>query len=236
MEFNKLIVEHVFEIRHEASGKFLDVKGCLADSVKKADIFNDWAIESSLIRFYNANNNSITGIEAFVSHNTIRFFSYMPETNNYFKDKLLKFIKTLEPEKSYSIPVINRLGIRTRCFIPLNAEFKNIFNKIYSLFYKDNSFDLLELKSDDLQVVLQGEEQDFKVKISFGAVKRNESANYFNFKSDKFVNAGIYIDIDCFQLKRIEIKDIIKSSVDKALKISWRKIELILDKIGIPYA
>ena len=45
------ITEQSFEIRHDASGTFIDVKGGVADFIKNKHLFPHWRIQENLVGF-----------------------------------------------------------------------------------------------------------------------------------------------------------------------------------------
>ena len=102
----ELITEHIFEIQHEASGKFLDLKGAIADYIKESGVFKDWQIDPNGIKFFNANVSIIKEKESIVGYNLIQFSTKNPPTKNFFEDNVEKFIKTLIKNKIYTIQKI----------------------------------------------------------------------------------------------------------------------------------
>ena len=47
-----IIAEHILEVRHEASGTFLDVRGYVADYIRKEHKFlPHWGIDSNVVNF-----------------------------------------------------------------------------------------------------------------------------------------------------------------------------------------
>lgn len=228
-----LITENILELQHEATGIFLDIKGRLADNVRQSGMFSDWQIDSNLIKFYNGNPTVVTkNMDAIVGYNLVRFNTYNPSTENYFEDNALKYIKLLQQKDMYQIPTIKRFGARTKCFVPSKLEFTEINSTLFSKFYKDNVCSLFTGRQEDFQAIIQTKEKDIQIKICLGAVKKDEVKRYFNFKSDKFNEAGLYIDIDCFQLKPFEIKDI-KSLLENVMEITWKQIHKLLEYTGI---
>ena len=157
------IVEHMLELRHDAVGTFLDVRGFVADYIKKNGMFPHWQIVENSISFFDSPTR-INDIGAIVSYNKIGFLSYDPSTQNYFEDKAQKFWKTLTKNKHYTIPEINRFGTRTKCYIPSNLDFNEIKNKIFSAFFNEKSTNTLGSVPTDLQLVFDLTEKDYQVR------------------------------------------------------------------------
>ena len=227
----ELISEHIFEARHEASGAFLDIKGKLADEIKKSNLFPDWQIDTNTIKYFDSKATK-KDTEAYASFNAIRFISYDPSTRNYFNDKTKKFIKTFKDMKLYILPNLTRVGIRTKCYARCELEFSSVYNKMFELFFRDNLDALIGKNRSDLQIVFDLKEDGFDIKLVLGSVHENEAQKYFGFVSDKFDNVGVYIDIDCYKSKDIDISKV-GALVDNATTVTWRKIDKILEAIGI---
>ena len=226
------ITEHVFELQHEVKGKFLDIKGTIADAIREAAIFPDWQIDANLIKFYNGKTIDDKDIEAIISYNLIRFMSYDPSTKNYFEEQLKKFIKTLRSLDVYDIPKINRFGVRTKCFIPSQLTFNDIFKRISQSLNNEYVSKLVGGIPNDTQLSFNTSEHGFTVRVTIGPIKPKEAKNYFSFKSDKLSSSGTYIDIDCFQVQQIENNEI-NELINKAMKITWQKIENITNVLGV---
>ena len=43
------VTEHTFELRHSASGVFLDKRGFIAQYIKKAGLFTHWEIQENFV-------------------------------------------------------------------------------------------------------------------------------------------------------------------------------------------
>ena len=108
-----IVSEHVLEIRHQASGRFLDVRNDVADHIKGADLFPHWQIETNVVNFRDAPQKP-EKIGAFAWFKSAGIFVYDPETRNYFEDKAGKFWKTLLKNQFYNVPDITRFGCKTR--------------------------------------------------------------------------------------------------------------------------
>lgn len=228
---SNLITEHIFEIQHEANGVFLDKKGQVADLIRESGIFPDWQIDANGIRLYNA-KSIIKEKEAVINYNIIRFTVFDSNTKNYFEDQTEKFLKILQNSKLYNIPDIKRFGVRTKCFVPCDLAFEGINKKICNTFFNETALNVFGGQQKDLQIIIEIKEKDFQIKFCIGPVKKEESSRYFGFKSEKLSPAGIYIDIDCFKNQKINSKSL-KQSIDESMKITWNKISILLDSIGV---
>jgi hypothetical protein len=90
-ESEKLIItEHTLEIRHQASGSFLDNRGFVADYIRSHGLFPHWQIDSNIINFRDGPNKP-EKLGAFVGYKSAGFFAFDPDTRNYFEDKACQF-------------------------------------------------------------------------------------------------------------------------------------------------
>jgi len=229
---NKIfITEHVLELKHAAAGKFLDVRGEVADYIKKENLFVHWGIRENTISFYEEE-----GIpnkpKAMIGFNSIVFVAPNPATQNFFQEKAICFWNIVKKNKFYIVPKISRFGSRTKCYIPAdNMTFDNIYKNMCSKLFH-NDFMKQTRTSTDLQLVLDLKEEGYNIRLVLGPVRERESARYFSFDTKEFAKSGLYIDIDCFKNGNIA-HDEIKTFLDKAMKLTWAKIDTVVDFIGV---
>ena len=223
-ETGKYITEHFFELRHDASGRFLDLRGKIADHIKKNNICQHWSIQENTISFFDEENIA-NKLKAIVSFNKITVISRDPPTHNYFQDQSLAFWKAINEIKEYDIPEINRFGARTKCYIPANKfEFKDMYNNICQKLFDNKVLKKIGGSTTDLQLVLDFKDNEFNGRIILGPVKKNEAGRYFSFISKEFNYAGLYIDIDIYKIKKTSKKEL-KKTLDKAMLLTWKKID-----------
>ena len=67
--------EHIFELRHNAAGKFLDIRGEVANHIQREGFFNDWRIQENTISFFNDNGDTTISKRplAVIAYNKIAF-------------------------------------------------------------------------------------------------------------------------------------------------------------------
>jgi hypothetical protein len=225
------VTEHILEIKHEPTGKFLDVRGSIADYITKNEMFSHWNINETSVSFFDT-PAGIKDVGAVVSYDKIIFLSYNPSTQNYFEDKAVKFWKILERNEQYVIPEIGRFGARTKCFIPSKLSFNDINNRVYTTFFNEKSANIMGGRQTDQQIIFDLNENDFQVRIITGPVKINEAKRYFNFSVPEFEHAGLYIDVDYYQVGKIPSTEI-RNLFNNAMVLFWQKIERIKNAIGI---
>ncbi|RLD37338.1 MAG: hypothetical protein DRI74_06975 [Bacteroidetes bacterium] len=220
-----ILAEHVFEVRHVASGTFLDVRGYVADYIKECGLFPHWNIDANIVNFRDQEKKAKTDA-AFISYKSAGYIVFDAPTKNYFPDKSIKFWKILNENNHYKISELLRIGIRTKAFFPLDKSFEEIRDTIYAKFYTKESQALIGGSLDDIQLIIDYEEEEFKVFLRGGPLKKGEAAKYFNFESEEFKNTGLFLDLDFFKKEALNHKDI-PQLLNTAVDISWKKLETI---------
>jgi hypothetical protein len=231
-EDDKVIVtEHVLEVRHQATGRFLDVRGYVADHIKGADLFPHWEIASNVVKFKDAPQKP-EKIGAFAGFHSAGVFVYDPDTRNYFEDKSGKFWRTLIKNQFYTIPELTRFGCRSKIFLNSNKSFEDINNAIYSKFFTEEFKSLVGAKEKDLQIVIELSSGEFEIKIICGPIHKEEANRYFSFESEHFSDSGIFLDLDIYKNKDIKHSDI-PNLTKKAMKLAWEKVDSFAASVGI---
>lgn len=231
-EEDKVIVsEHVLEVRHQAAGRFLDVRGYVADHIKGADLFPHWEIDSNVVNFRDAPQKP-KKIGAFAGYRSAGVFVYDPDTRNYFEDKSGKFWRTLTKNQFYTLPDITRFGCRTKVFLNSNESFEEINSVIYSKFFTEDFKSLVGEKEKDLQIVVELAAGEFDVRLTCGPIHKEEANRYFSFESEHFSETGIYLDIDVYKTKNILHSDV-PALTKKAMELAWKKVDNISASVGI---
>lgn len=226
-----IVTEHVLEIRHQASGRFLDVRGYVADHFRSNELFPHWQIDSNVVQFRDEPKTP-KKIGAFAGYKSAGLYTFDPSTRNYFEDKVGQFWKVLSKNQFYTIPEIERFGCRTKAFLNCSESFENINDSLYQKFFSDEFRGLIGEKEKDLQIVVNLSAGKFQLNITCGPIKSNEANKYFNFKSDHFEDTGIFLDIDVSMVKKIQSSKV-SSLVKEAMILTWEKIDNISKSIGI---
>ena len=231
-EDNKVIVsEHVLEVRHQATGRFLDVRGYVADHIKGAELFDHWEIDTNVVKFRDAPRRP-EKIGAFAGFQSAGVFVYDPDTRNFFEDKTGKFWKTLIKNQFYTLPELTRFGCRSKVFLNSDKSFDEINIAVYSKFFTEEFKTLVGAKEKDLQIVIDLSSGEFDIKIHCGPIHKEEARRYFSFKSDHFSDSGFFLDIDIYKTKKIKHADI-PSLTKKAMKLAWEKVDSFATAVGI---
>ncbi len=226
-----IVTEHVTEVRYLASGRFLDVRGYVADHFKSVDLFPHWQIESNVVQFRD-DPKTPKKIGAFVGYKSAGLYTFDPETRNFFEDKAGQFWKTLTKNQFYTIPEIERFGCRTKAFLNCTKSFEEINETLYKKFFSNEFHQLIGEKEKDLQIVINLISGKFQINITCGPINKNEARNYFNFASEHFNDTGIFLDIDVYIVNNIQ-SSMIPNLVKESMTLTWEKIDNITKSVGL---
>ena len=226
-----MLAEHVLEVRHAASGSFLDVRGYVADYIRDSGHLPHWKIEANVVNFRDT-PNEVKQEGAFAGYKSAGYMVYNPETRNFFVDRAGSFWRTLLKNNHYKVPDITRFGARTKVFLPSIKSFEEINAIIFDTFYTQQARDLIGGKEKDVQFVIDLSEDEFNVRLSGGPIHENEVGNYLNFDSEEFKKCGLFLDLDYSKVSGIDHKNI-PSLLKKAIPLTWDKIENIAATLGL---
>ncbi len=226
-----MLAQHVLEIRHEASGTFLDVRGFVADYIKKSGHFLHWKIDSNIVSFRDG-PDKVKRDGAFAGYKSAGYFVNNPETRNYFVDKASSYWKALIQNGHYELPKATRFGCRTLVFIPTNITFEKLNEIIFNAFYTGKAQAFIGGKETDLQFIFHLTEEQFQVRLSGGPLHEKEAVNLMNFESSHFEKCGMFLDIDYYKTKDIGQTSVTKL-LNKAIELSWKKIEKIANSLEL---
>ena len=226
-----IVTEHVMEIRHQASGRFLDVRGYVADLFKSNDSFPHWQIDANIVQFRD-DPNTPKKIGAFAGYKSAGLYTFDPETRNYFEDKAGQFWKLLVKNQFYSIPEITRFGCRTKSFLNCSKPFEEINTILYKKFFAEEFRTLMNEKETDLRIVVNLSAGKFLLNFTCGPIKKKEANNYFNFSSEHFEDTGIFLDLDYYIIKNVQSSDI-PTLVKEAMNLTWQKIDSVSKSVGV---
>lgn len=226
-----MLAEHTLEVRHLASGTFLDVRGYVADYIRQEGAFPHWQIDANVVNFRDE-PASVKAEGAFVGYKSAGYVSLNPQTRNYFTDRASAFWKLLLKNNHYKIPDPTRFGTRTKVFIPSSRTFEEINKTIYETFLTENARSLIGGKQTDLQFTIDLREETFEVRVIGGPTRKDEVGRYLQFESDYFKQSGLFLDIDFYKTDGLSLVDV-PVLLRKAIDLTWHKAELIASGIGL---
>jgi hypothetical protein len=226
-----ILAEHILEVRHAASGTFLDVRGYVADFVRTAGHFSHWKIGTDVVNF----SDTESGVKkdgAFAGYKNAGYMVYNPDTHNYFVDKASAFWKTLQKNQHYQIPALTRFGARTKVFLPSPRSFEDISQDVSNLIYTNEARELVGGSLKDVQFIFDLRDQEFNVKIAGGPIDENEVRRYLSFEAEEFKHCGLFLDVDYSRTTNIAHADVPKL-LRKATELTWGKVNKIAASLGL---
>ena len=226
-----ILAEHTLEVRHIASGTFLDVRGYVADYIRQAGTFHHWQIDANVVNFRDE-SNAVKSEGAFVGYKSAGYVALNPQTRNYFTDRASSFWKLLLKNRHYKVPDPTRFGIRTKVFVPSSLTFEKINKTIYESFYTESARALIGGKQTDLQFSIDLKEGVFDVHVRGGPTHKDEAGRYMQFESDHFKQCGLFLDMDFYKTEGLSLGDI-PALLRNAVGLTWHKVELMASGIGL---
>lgn len=226
-----MLSEHSMEVRHAASGSFLDVRGYVADYIRESSLFPHWKIDLNVVNFRDE-VDKIKREGAFAGYKNAGYIVLNPETRNYFPDKASLFWKTLLKNDYYKVPEISRFGARTKVFLPSDMSFKEVNSIIFNSIYTEKAREMIKGTETDVQFIIELTEDVFEVRVSGGPIHIDEASNHMSFESDHFKKCGLFLDIDYYKSKEVSHENVPKL-LKNAIDLTWLKVEKIASTIGI---
>lgn len=226
-----MLSEHVLEVRHAASGSFLDVRGYVADFIRENGSLPHWKIDTNVVNFRDL-PEKLEKEGAFAGYKSAGYIVFNPETKNFFADRATSFWKTLLKNGHYKIPSPTRFGVRSKIFLPSQKTFKEINDSVFNTFFTDQAKELIGGQEKDVQFIVDISEGKFDVRVSGGPIHENEVSKYLKFESDEFSSCGLYLDLDFYKTEDVSHQQVPKL-IKEAMNLTWVKVENIATKLGL---
>ena len=226
-----MLAEHVLEVRHVASGTFLDVRGDVADYIRQNSFFPHWQIDANVVNFRDE-PYTIKTEGAFVGYKSAGYVTLNPFTRNYFADRASSFWNLLVKNGRYKIPEPTRFGTRTKLFVPSLQGFDEINKVMFEELFTEKAKSLVGGKETDLQFTIELKEDVFDVRIIGGPIHKDEGKKYFQFDSDQFSQCGLFLDIDYSKTDGLSLPNV-PNLLKQAINLTWQKAEQIASGIRL---
>jgi len=227
----EMVVEHILEVRHRASGTFLDVRGYVADYIRNQKFLPHWKIDANVVNFRDESDN-LKSEGAFVGYKSAGYVVLNPKTRNFFCDRASAFWRLLQKNEHYKLPSPSRFGARTKLFLPSRKSFEEINKVMYEEFFSEKARSLFGGKETDLQFTIDLKESGFGVRLIGGPIHKDEVGKYFQFDSDHFKKCGLFLDIDYFKTEALS-HETIPDLLNKAVGLMWSTAESIAKGLGL---
>lgn len=225
-----MLAEHVLEVRHEASGTFLDVRGYVADYIRQEKFLPHWKIDMNVVNFHDE-SEKIKTEGAFVGYKSAGYVVLNPQTRNFFIDRATAFWKILLKNEHYQLPQPIRFGTRTKVFAPSAMTFEDINKAMFDGLFSEKARALVGGNEKDLQFTIDLKESKFDVRVMGGPIKKNEAGKYFQFESEHFAKCGLFLDIDYYTSSDLT-REVVPKLLKEAVDLIWVKAERIVRGLG----
>jgi len=225
-----MLAEHVLEVRHEASGTFLDVRGYVADYIRQVEFLPHWKIDINVVNFLDE-SDKIKTEGAFAGYKSAGYIVLNPQTNHFFVDRATAFWKILLKNGHYKLPRPTRFGTRTKVFAPSAMTFEEINKAMFEGLFTENARALVGGKERDLHFTIDLKESGFDVRVMGGPMHKDEAGKHFQFESDHFAKCGLFLDIDHYTTSNLTLEAVPKL-LKEAVDLMWSKAERIARGLG----
>lgn len=226
------VTEEILEVRYVPKGSFLTQAGVIADYVCDKGLFPHWEVDSNIVKF-----RDVVGppknLHAFISYKNAGIVAIDSQTTNFFQDKAAQYWRTLELNKFFQIPTIQRIGIRHKFFVKVDKPFEEIENAMFDYLCKPSVLKALDGTRTDLQVVIDTETKLGKLRSVFGPLTKGEANQFFPFQSSHFSSAGVFIDLDLFIENPKQDKKLVENFIRSACEANWNRVDTLLQQMGV---
>lgn len=225
-----MLTEHILEVRHKASGIFLDMRGYVADYIFQEKFLPHWKIDMNVVNFHDE-SKKIKTEGAFVGYKSAGYVVLNPQTRNFFSDRATTFWKILLKNGQYQLPQPTRFGTRTKVFVPSAMTFEDINKAMFEGLFSEKARALVGGNEKDLQFTIDLRESGFDVRVTGGPMHKDEAGKYFQFESDHFAKCGLFLDIDYYTTSDLTLETVPKL-LKEAVDLFWVKAERIVRGLG----
>lgn len=223
-----------FQATYKPNLKFYDL---LYPATQKLNGYKHWETNRLFVSMYDYEKHCTLSVQ----HNSFSYEWDYSGTTHYLDD-VRYALETLLP--SLEIEAFNRLGFRQQFLIPTAMRFDEISNilNLKFLSQEERLLNLFPSGVNDMTYVAVGSDDEFKLRITIGPMKRKEIRNHirinkkYNFSPDdpqdyasvlsNYPEVSVFLDIDIFrQDEEFEIP------VDYAVNFLEKASPMVQDKL-----
>lgn len=229
---DKVISEHLVEIRYRANPKILDYRGTWAELISQHMGFSDWGIIENRIDIFSKEKN----MHAFVGFKNAGFVVIDSPTANYFPDQAIKLLKFVFGLDGFRDPIhIERIGVRQKFCTPFSGKFEDLCGK-YSKNYLVITDSGKKAIGEDAKLIDIGGPLNFVDGIgnfnTMSGPMAKKQIEFFFKKHEEFPELGLFFDIDYWgkpdkEMSGKDVVGIIKTYAETA----WLRHERVRDLI-----
>nr|MBO2495048.1 hypothetical protein [Clostridia bacterium] len=228
----KKLTEHIFEIRYKAKAQVIDQRGVWANTISEEMQLPYWKIEENRVLL---KDNEDEGKEfAMAGFTNAGYIVKNQPTDNYFKDKVIKYVKIL-----YSLPkfeeslIVTRVGLRIRTCVEYMGNFNELKNRLVYKYYSLNveAQRLIDAELVDIGANLNFKDQVGNFNTQCGPMVRQQIEEYFR-KYPAYPDVGLYYDIDYYiEPNRFVARNDLQKILGKFIENASDKTEKIIKHI-----
>jgi len=230
----QIISFQIFELRYKAIPELFDKRGSLISFLKKKMKFPHWRISDNKIVLTDNLEEEESREKCFVSHLNCGYSVFKPDTKNYFKDKTIKFMKSLFNSGLVEISDLLRVGLRSKFIIVSGEKFDYLLEKVKSKYLKmELDSDLFDEEIRDIGFPMNFKDGKDLINSQFGAMENEQIKKFFNNKKG-LPNRGIYFELDYYRLEEDLEKPyerLIIELINTYNEKEFQKLEKLVDKI-----
>ncbi len=219
MATHKELWEYGTEVRYEPLGRFLDLRGSIADALRIGAGLAFWSITENRIDFRVTEESHRE--TAFVSYRNLGYAVINPDSPTYFSDRAAKFFRELLKVPGYVLTPIQRFGFRIRSVSPFSGEYDALRKKVIQVISPPNELTtLIKGSLIDVGFTYEFTRGDVGVKAVIGPLAEKEMRQHFRSEyfsdEDLFPKVGLFLDTDYFKanpgnLKEGDVADFLKT-------------------------
>lgn len=225
------LAEHILEVRHEVSGEFLDLRGHIADYVRAKGFLPHWQIDTNIVNFRDG-SKKVESEGAFIGFRSAGLVLLNARTRNHFQDRASAFWKLATSIPSYNLPPLQRVGARTKIFVPSALAFEELNERMYQRFFTDRLRSVVGGTETDLQFTIEAREGGFDTRAVCGPLHKDEGKRHFQFEARELEKCGLYLDLDYYRTTDLSHADVPKL-LQEAMIATWRRSESIVSELDL---
>lgn len=198
VEDREITSEHVLEVRFRAFGRFLDIRGKIADWITDHSDLTYWTISDNRITFRLSETSQRE--VGFVGHQNLGYAVRRPSTRNYLPDRGLHFLSELLEVDEFELRPVIRVGVRLRVLFPYQGRLEALVQRVTGhIPAHQNLVEPFHAEIEDIGPVLVLRRGDIRIKVGSGPMAREQSASHFQGYED-LPEVGFYLDQDHYQV------------------------------------
>lgn len=222
----KVINEHILEIRFTPNPKLLDYRGSFSEQIGILMGLPHWKIDTNRVDIFDDNETR----KFFLSFRNFGSIIRNSDTKNYFSDQSVKFAKFLLDKKEFGTPIIDRIGVRSRFCVLYDGTYEELLQQFATHYITVNPelANAIEGKIFDLNFPINFKTPNGSINTNVGPINNEQFKGYFPFSSID-LQTGIFIDLDYWKTPKETFNQNVLKAVKKYGESNWEIAQKIVD-------